>query len=589
MPLFLLFFFRERADIMKEVNPNKDGHKDGRGDDFDNPSCDRLSIKNIQQNRFKAASKADLSNAKQIGSSPTTSDGCNGRDACDDRGDVRHDCNRSDICDRGENDSHGDVCGGGDGYSDDGGRSERNGESGRHELTPREHDLANLPIKKIFIKLYIPAVVAMVVQAIYTLVDRIFIARIPDVGDYAIGGVGIVMPLYFLCFGVFMLFGIGGSANISISLGKRDRSRAERIFGTSLSSLFLTMFALMIFFLFYSKDILLWYGATPNNIEYAHDYFTILVVGALWASLSFAMNQVIRAEGNARYSMISILVGAIANLVLDPLFIFAFNWGVKGAAYATILSQFLSFAFCAVYFIKGHSSIKLHPASLIPRPDLLKSIVGIGFSPFFRQAAMSIMSFIIYGMIRQYGDELAQSAYSIAGSIVGFTLMPIFAMNQALQPIIGFNYGAKEYERVKSSLLYGSYYASIYLVVVWIITTFFTWIPVSLMANEGALAEMAEQCLYYVCLFYPLYGVVIISGNYFTSIGKAATAFFVTISREFLMLLPMLYIIAPIKGLSGVWFVLGAVDIPCFIVTLICVIADIRRINRLKNYAIATG
>lgn len=454
-----------------------------------------------------------------------------------------------------------------------------------HELTDREKDLAYMPIRRIFFKLYIPAVVAMVVQAIYTLVDRIFIARIPGIGDYAIGGVGIVMPLYFMCFGVFMLFGIGGSANISISLGRRDRARAERIFGTSLSSLFLTMLALMVFFLFFSRDILLWYGATPNNIDYAHDYFAILIVGALWASLSFAMNQVIRAEGNAKYSMISILVGAFSNLLLDPLFIFAFGWGVKGAAYATIISQFLSFAFCAIYFIRGKSSIKLHASALIPRLDLLKSIVGIGFSPFFRQAAMSIMSFIIYGMIRQYGDELAQSAYSISGSIVGFTLMPIFAMNQALQPIIGFNYGAKDYERVKSSLLHGSYYASIYLIGIWFITTFFTWIPVSLMANEGPLADMAAQCLYYVCLFYPLYGIVIISGNYFTSIGKAATAFFVTIAREFLMLLPMLFVIAPIKGLSGIWFVLGAVDIPCFIVTLIIVIADIKRINRLK-YAV---
>lgn len=451
-----------------------------------------------------------------------------------------------------------------------------------HELTAREKDLAYMPIRKIFFKLYIPAVVAMVVQAIYTLVDRIFIARIPDAGIYAIGGVGIVMPLYFLCFGVFMLFGIGGSANISISLGKRDRTRAEDIFGTSLSSLFLTMFVIMIFFLLFSRDILLWYGATPNNIDYAHDYFAILIVGTLWASLSFAMNQVIRAEGNAKYSMFSILVGAVANLILDPVFIFIFRWGVEGAAYATIISQFLSFVLCAVYFIKGHSSIKLRASALIPKFNLLKSIVGIGFSPFFRQAAMSIMSFIIYSMIREYGDELAQSAYSISGSIVGFTLMPIFAMNQALQPIIGFNYGAEEYERVKSSLLYGSYYASLYLIVVWIITTFFTWIPVSLMASDGPLAEMAAQCLYYVCLFYPLYGIVIISGNYFTSIGKAATAFFVTISREFLMLLPMLYIIAPLKGLSGIWFVLGAVDVPCFIVTLIIVFVDIRRINKLK-------
>lgn len=452
-----------------------------------------------------------------------------------------------------------------------------------HELTDREKDLAYMPIKKIFFKLYIPAVVAMVVQAIYTLVDRIFIARIPDIGDYAIGGVGIVMPLYFLCFGVFMLFGIGGSANISISLGKRDRTRAERIFGTSLSALFITMFLLMIFFLIFSRDILLWYGATQNNIEYAHDYFVILVVGALWASLSFAMNQVIRAEGNAKYSMLSILVGAVSNLILDPVFIFVFQWGVKGAAYATILSQFISFVFCALYFIRGKSSIRLHPNALIPRFELLKSIVGIGFSPFFRQAAMSIMSFIIYGLIRKYGDELAQSAYSISGSIVGFTLMPIFAMNQALQPITGFNYGAGEYERVKSSLLYGSYYASIYLVAVWIITTFFTWIPVGLMASPGPLADMAEECLYYVCLFYPLYGIVIISGNYFTSIGKATTAFVVTISREFLMLLPLLFLIAPIKGLTGIWFVLGAVDIPCFIVTLIVVIVDMKRINRLMR------
>ncbi len=450
-------------------------------------------------------------------------------------------------------------------------------------MTDRERDLAYKPVLPLFLKLFAPALVAMIVQAIYMLVDRIFIARIPEAGKYAIGGVGVMMPLYFILMGIYMLFSIGGAANISISIGKRDYKSAEKFFGNSITLLLVTVAIVTAFFMIFSRILLMNFGATEKNIDFAHAYFFILLIGTMWNSVAFTLNQVIRSEGAAKFSMFSMLIGAIANLILDPIFIFTLNMGVEGAAYATIISQFLTFLFCIYYFKSGKSSLHPSPKAFIPDIETTKSIVAIGFSPFFKQAAASFVMILTNNLLRHYGGEFALSANSIMGSLIGFVLMPVFAMNQALQPIIGYNYGAKNYQRVSSAFTIGIIAASIHMTAVWIFTTFLTWLPVSTMAVGDELITITSEALFHSALFIPLYGIVIISGNYFTSIGKARTAFIITISREFIMYIPMMYAAAHFFGLKGIWWVMGLVDIPCFVMTLLFVVFEIKQIRLLET------
>lgn len=452
-------------------------------------------------------------------------------------------------------------------------------------MSEREKALAFKPVRPLFIQLFIPALVAMVVQSIYMLVDRIFIARIPEIGEYAIGGVGVMMPLYFIMMGVYLLYGAGGAANISISLGKRDYKSAAKVFGNSVTLMIITVMSLVAFFMIFSRELLLSYGATPKNIDYAYDYFFIMLIGAFWNSLAFLMNQVIRSEGAAKFAMYSMLIGAFTNLVLDPIFIFTLNMGIHGAAYATIISQFFTFAFCIYYFRTGKSNLRPIPSSFVPDWQTSKNIISIGFSPFFKQAAMSFVMIITNSLLRDYGGEFALSANSIVGSLFNFVLMPVFAMNQAMQPIVGFNYGAKNYSRMREAFSIGIIASSIHMVIIWIITTFFTYIPVSSMATSADLIRISSEALFYSALYMPLYGIVIVSSNYFTSIGKAKIAFFITISRELLFFIPMLYFFAKFFGLSGIWWAMGLVDIPCFFVTILFVAFEFKRIKKLESDA----
>ena len=301
-------------------------------------------------------------------------------------------------------------------------------------------------IFKLFLRFSIPAILGMVVQSLYNIVDRIFIGNIPEVGGLAISGIGVVLPITFIILGFAMLFGIGAGANISIKLGQNKKDEAEKIFGAGFFMLVVVGLSITVVGLIFLNQIVNLYGA---------DDLRIILIGNVFNVIAFGLNNIIRAEGNAKIAMYTMLIGAITNTILDPILIYGFNMGVTGAAIATIFAQFLSFAWTMQYFLSGKSMLKLRRSAIRFDQVLILKIMSIGASPFAIQIAGSVIGIIMNQSLTRYGGPLAIGAFAAINSIVILFFMPIFGMNQGLQPIIGFNYGAKNYSRVKEALKVG--------------------------------------------------------------------------------------------------------------------------------------
>lgn len=445
-------------------------------------------------------------------------------------------------------------------------------------MTERERLLRFEPIVPLFLKFSLPAIIGMMVQALYNIVDRYFISNIPDIGAIAIGGVGITLPITFVLMGFTMLFGIGGAANISLRLGEGKTERAEHILGNVGMMLMITSFLLNIIFLTNVDGLLRLFGATEGNIGYAREYITWILIGNFWNTFGFAMNHVIRAEGSPKWSMMLMLIGAGANMILDPIFIYeripflnlpGLGLGVQGAALATIIAQGLAFLCGAYYYVSGKSLLKFRWINLKLDRKIIMLIISIGISPFFIQIAGSVVGAVFNNSLKIYGGELGQGAYAIINSIAILFYMPTFGMNQGLQPIIGYNYGAGNYDRVKKAVKIGLIAASSVTVLGFLIIQFVPELLVSTMARDNlALREMTQDGLVKVELMMFLVGMQVISSNFFSSIGKARLSFFLSLSRQVFFLIPALLILPRFIGLDGIWYAMPLSDLLATVVSL---------------------
>lgn len=444
-------------------------------------------------------------------------------------------------------------------------------------MTEREKLLNYEPIIPLFLKFSLPAIVGMMVQALYNIIDRYFISNIPDIGSVAIGGVGITMPILFILMGFTMLFGIGGAANISLRMGEGKINKAEHILGNVATLLLLSAIALNLTFLSNLDGFIRLFGATEGNIGYATDYIRIVLWGNLWNTFAFAMNHLIRSEGNPKFSMKIMITGAVANFILDPIFIFktipilnlpGLGLGVSGAAWATIIAQGLSFGLGIYYYQSGKSVLKLRLANLKPNFSIIRMIVAIGVSPFFIQIAGSLVAALFNNNLKVYGGDTAQGAYVIINSIAILFYMPIFGMNQGLQPIIGYNYGAQNYERVKKAVKVGIIASSVVVVVGFLFIQFFPDLLVAPMTGgDETLHVLTAQGLKKVELMMFLVGYQIIASNFFSSIGKARLSFFLSLSRQIFFLVPILIILPKFIGLDGIWYSMPISDLLATILT----------------------
>lgn len=445
--------------------------------------------------------------------------------------------------------------------------------------------LGEEPIGKLLVKFSLPAITGMIVNALYNIVDRIFIGK--GVGELAIGGLFISSPISLIIMAFGMLIGIGGNTLVSIKLGQDRKEEAEKVTGNSFVLLILISLCISVFGLIFLKPLLNVFGASPSNYQYAYDYMKIILIGAPLQAIGFGMNNFIRGEGSPTIAMKTMLIGAISNTILDPIFIFWFNMGVEGAALATIISQGLSAIWVMRYFFGGKSMLNIKKEYLKLKLEIAKDIVLIGLGPFSMQIAGSMVTVLLNNSLKNYGGDLANSSMAVINSVAMMVMMPVFGINQGSQPIIGFNYGAQKYDRVKETLKYATIAATAITTMGFLLTQLF---PAQLyqlfISKEGNITEILKIGIpgmrIYLAMF-PIVGFQVVSSNYFQATGRPKHAMLLSLSRQVLVLIPALIILPKIYGLTGVWLAGPISDLIASIITAYFVIKSVKNLVDEKD------
>lgn len=434
-------------------------------------------------------------------------------------------------------------------------------------------------IPGLLLRFSLPAIVGTLVNALYNVVDRIFIGN--GVGSLGLAGATIGFPIMIVTMAFGMLIGIGANALISIRLGQNRKDEAEHIMGNAailLLGISLSLSALGVIFL---DPLLKIFGASPDVFPYARDYLRIILWGAVFQAIGFGMNNFIRAEGNPNIAMLTMLIGAVLNTILDPLFIFGFGWGVKGAAWATILSQAAAAAWVLHHFLSGRSSLRLRLGNLRPSPGIVRGILAIGAAPFLMQLAASVLQALLNRALVRFGGDVAISAMGVVMSIMMLILLPVIGISQGAQPIIGFNYGACKYDRVKRALKLAALAATAVVSLGYIAVML---VPEALVAvfNPGdrALVEMGARALRTFMLVLPVVGFQIIGANYFQAVGKPKQAMVLNLSRQVLILIPALLILPRYLGLQGVLIAGPIADLSSALITGLWLWFEVKRLGR---------
>lgn len=449
----------------------------------------------------------------------------------------------------------------------------------------RQERLGEEKISKLLITFSVPAIIGMLVNTLYNIVDRMFIGHIPEVGQLAITGVGVTMPIATIILGFGLLLGVGTSARVSLNLGRGHKDDAEKLIGNSLALSIIISIVIVIIGLMFSNKLLRVFGASDSTIGYAQDYINIIYFGTIFNLMGFSLNHSIRSDGNPRIAMFSMLIGAITNIVLDPIFIFGLNLGVKGAAIATVISQLVSCIWVISYFTTGKSYIKLRKENLKLEKRIVLAIVTIGMSPFSMQIAQSMVQVIANNSLRIYGGDLAIGSMAIIASITMIFAMPIIGLNQGAQPIIGYNYGAKKYHRVKETVTYGTIIATIIMIIGFLLVELFPHILISMFNKDPKLVDIATNGLrIYLCMI-PFIGFQIVSSSYFQAIGKAKVSMFLSLLRQVILLIPFMIILPRVvnPALNGIWIAGAASDLLSAIITGILFYTSVRKLKEVPE------
>ncbi|MEO2508371.1 MATE family efflux transporter [Clostridium paraputrificum] len=434
-------------------------------------------------------------------------------------------------------------------------------------------------ISKLLMEFSIPAIIGMVVNTLYNIVDRMYIGNIKHIGGLALTGVGITMPIMTIIMAFGMLIGIGTSARISLKLGEHKREEAEKHLGNAFTLIIVASVLITIIGLVFMHKILGLFGASADTEVYAREYMQIIFFGTIFNMLSFGLNHSIRSDGSPKVAMLSMLIGAGTNIILDPIFIFVFGMGVRGAAIATVISQVVSTIWILYYFTKGKSNLKIKREYLSLDKAIVFSIFSIGVSPFSMQIAQSVVQVLANNALKTHGGDLAIGAMTIINSVAMIFMMPIFGLNQGSQPIIGYNYGAEKYKRVKQAVKSATIVATIIVSMGWIITQTAPHLLISIFNRDEQLVGIASTGMRIFLFMLPVVGAQVISSNYFQSIGKAKISMFLSLLRQVILLIPCLIILPKIFGLTGVWLAGAVADGLSSLITLIIFFMSVRKLK----------
>jgi putative MATE family efflux protein len=459
----------------------------------------------------------------------------------------------------------------------------------RQRVDPADR-LGTEPVGRLLIRFSIPAITGMLVNALYNVVDRIFVGR--GVNEIALGGLSLVLPLMTVSMAFAMLFGIGSANMISIRLGQGRRQEAENALNHCFALLVVTGLLLMGLGLIFLEPLLSILGAQEGSqaLDYARSYFRIILYGSPFMMVGFGFSHCTRAQGFPTITMISMILGAGLNMILDPVFIFIFHWGVEGAAWATIISQLASAVWIVWFNIRGKTVIKLRPRSFRPNPGIIVQIMAFGSAQFLLQFIMSGVQLLYNTSMGWYGaaalgvangGDIALSGMNINGSITMLILMPVFGINQGAQPILGYNYGAKKFCRVLRAYLGAIAAATIICTLGFVIGEIFPLAMVKLFAPEGSppLLRFSVWALRVALLLFPLNGFQIVSANMFVVTGRPKISIFLTTLRQFIALIPCMLIFGKVWGLWGVVAAAPVADGFSFLLTAVMIFFELKKLR----------
>lgn len=400
----------------------------------------------------------------------------------------------------------------------------------------------------------IPAIVGMVVSALYNVVDRIYIGNAPGIGSQGLAGITIGFPIMILQLAIALLFGIGGATLFAIKLGEKRLNEADEILNNTFALLLISGTLFMIFGISFHKPLLRLFGASPEVLPYAMDYMRIIFFGSMFHMTSLGMNHMMRANGKPNLAMITMFAGAGTNIILDPIFIFGFKMGIAGAALATIISQAVSMTWVVGNFFSKKNRHRIQFKLTKPRWCHIRRIAALGTPSFVLQSTNSILHVVLNKSLLTYGGDVAISAMGIVNSVQTILLMPITGLNQGLQPIISFNFGAKKYDRIKSAERQAMTAATIIVVVGWMLTRIFPTQIVAMFNREPELLKLGSYALKTWFWMLPVVGFQILGANFFQAIGRPLSAMTLTLTRQVLLLIPAIIVFSRLWGLEGLLF-----------------------------------
>ena len=441
----------------------------------------------------------------------------------------------------------------------------------------KEFEHSSIP--NLLIKFTLPAVVGLLVMAIYNMVDRIFVGH--GVGSLGLTGLTMCFPVMMLQMGVGVLIGTGGAALMSLYLGEKKPELAERVLGNMTFLVVLFSGIITILGVVFAKQILLFFKTSPNAMPHALPYLTIVLAGTFAVYAKFSLSMSIRSQGNPKMSMYMMIAGAVANMILDPIFIWWFHMGTAGAAIATVISQTIAMSIGLWYHFTPHCVLKIRLRSCLPDGKLILKIATIGFSPFIMDVASSLQNSVLNFQLQHHGGDVAIAAVGIIFSVITIVVMVNFGITDGVQPIIGYNYGAKRYDRVKQAFGLACAFAfGFSLVGTLVIQSFPSFFVKLFCSNDPELLNIASRGLRIFLACFPVVGIQMVGSRYFQAVGKAGTATILSLLRPVLLFVPMLLILPQFWGIKGIWIAAPVADFFAFVLTGIWLFVEIRNLNR---------
>ncbi len=443
---------------------------------------------------------------------------------------------------------------------------------------PVINDFGNDRIGKLLFRLSMPAILAQLINVLYSLVDRMYIGKMEGVGSLALAGMGLSMPIITLTAAFSALVGVGGSTRAAIAMGEGDNRRAEKIMGNSFCLLLIISVILTFVFLMFKRPLLYLFGASDDTILYAENYLTIYCMGTLFVELAMGMNNFINTQGFAKTGMLTVTIGAVLNIILDPIFIFIFDMGIAGAAGATILSQAVSAVWVMRFLLGQKGRIRLHFSDMALERKIVLPVLAIGLSPFIMQSTESLVQITLNSGLRNYGGDLYVSAMTVINSVMQLFLMPLMGLGQGAQPIISYNFGARKYDRVKKAARLLIQVSLIVSIAGWAAAMLFPQLFVRIFNNEAELIAVTVPAMRIFLAAIFAMGAQFACQQCMLAIGQAKVCIFLALLRKIILLIPLALVLPIYFGTTGIFTAEPISDMLAAITTIGVFIGQFNRI-----------